>query len=162
MRSGDGSKRVRLPLDLHRRPSTCSYGRLWGSVFRASGRLSGVLRLEAAEGSPEALVMPISPSMRSRYPDDWALRSRFIREYRSRGRCEWCGAANGEPHPVTGSRVVLTAAHVHDRRPEAASLLNLAALCQRCHNAHDQDQRRASRGLPLVPKRPGRQGKLAL
>ena len=30
MRSGDGSKRVRLPLDLHRRPSTCSYGRLWG------------------------------------------------------------------------------------------------------------------------------------
>lgn len=33
--------------------------------------------------------------------------------------------------------MVLTTAHVHDERPEAASLLNLAALCQRCHNRHD-------------------------
>ena len=33
---------------------------------------------------------------------------------------------------------MLTTAHVHDRRPEAASLLNLAALCQRCHLNHDR------------------------
>ena len=44
------------------------------------------------------------------YPKDWKLRSRFVRFYRARGRCEWCGAANGQPHPVTGSLVVLTRA----------------------------------------------------
>jgi|TARA_R100000049_G_C1878019_1_gene35389 5-methylcytosine-specific restriction endonuclease McrA len=83
--------------------------------------------------------------MRARYPRDWVLRSRFIRTYRARNKCEWCGAANGQPHPVTGSRVVLTVAHVHDHRPEAASLLNLAALCQRCHNRHDAPMRAANR-----------------
>ncbi len=60
-----------------------------------------------------------------------------MRLYRAKNRCEWCGAKNGEPHPVTGSTVVLTAAHIFDHRPEAASLLNLAALCQKCHLAHD-------------------------
>ncbi len=87
--------------------------------------------------------MPIRPEMRARYPADWALRSRFVRFVRARGRCEWCGAAHGQPHPVTGSMVVLTTAHVYDDRPEAASLLNLAALCQRCHNRHDATARRA-------------------
>ena len=89
--------------------------------------------------------MPIRPENRARYPADWALRSRFVRLVRAKGRCEWCGAQNGQPHPVTGSRVVLTAAHVHDHRPEAASLLNLAALCQRCHNRHDAKRRAANR-----------------
>lgn len=89
--------------------------------------------------------MPIRPEMRARYPRDWKLRSRFVRFYRARNRCEWCGAENGQPHPVTGSRVVLTVAHVHDHRPEAASLLNLAALCQKCHNAHDAKARQARR-----------------
>ena len=41
-----------------------------------------------------------------------------MRHYRARNKCEWCGAANGEPHPVTGSTVVLTTAHVWDDRPE--------------------------------------------
>lgn len=93
--------------------------------------------------------MPISPENQVRYPPDWKLRSRFIREIRARGRCEWCGAANGQPHPVTGSRVVLTAAHVYDKRPEAAGLLNLAAPCQSCHldldRADHQARRRANR-----------------
>lgn len=39
-------------------------------------------------------------------------------------------------------RIILTTAHVFDQRPEAASLLNLAALCQKCHNTHDQAARR--------------------
>ena len=81
--------------------------------------------------------MPIRKENLSRYPKDWALRSRFVRHVRAKNRCEWCGAANGHPHPLTGSRVVLTTAHVFDHRPEAASLLNLAALCQRCHLRHD-------------------------
>ena len=106
--------------------------------------------------------MPIRPENRGRYPADWPLRSRFVREYRARGRCEWCGAVNGEPHPVTGSRVVLTTAHVRERRPEASALLNLAALCQRCHNKHDQDQRRATRGLAPTRKPRGRQLRMGL
>ena len=94
--------------------------------------------------------MPIRPEMRARYPSDWALRSRFVRFVRAGGRCEWCGAVHGQPHPVTGSLVVLTAAHVHDHRPEAASLLNLAALCQRCHNRHDAERRRRGRAERLA------------
>jgi len=81
--------------------------------------------------------MPIRPENCDRYPRDWKLRSFFVRVIRARGRCEWCGAANGKPHPETGSIVVLTTAHVFDERPEAAGLLNLAALCQKCHNGHD-------------------------
>lgn len=60
-----------------------------------------------------------------------------MRFVRANNRCEWCGAENGKPHPVTGGKVVLTTAHVFDHRPEAASLLNLAALCQKCHLTHD-------------------------
>lgn len=89
--------------------------------------------------------MPISPENRRRYPPDWKIRSRFVRVHRARNRCEWCGAENGQPHPVTGSRVVLTVAHVYDKRPEAASLLNLAALCQRCHLGHDRVEHQAAR-----------------
>lgn len=86
--------------------------------------------------------MPIRPENKGRYPADWKTRSRFVRFFRARGRCEWCGAVHGEPHPITGAKVVLTTAHVFDHRPEAASLLNLAALCQRCHNRHDAKLRR--------------------
>jgi len=89
--------------------------------------------------------MPILPEKRERYPLDWKLRSRFVRFYRAKNRCEWCGAENGKPHPITGSRVVLTVAHVFDERPEAAGLMNLAGLCQRCHNQHDAPGRQARR-----------------
>jgi 5-methylcytosine-specific restriction endonuclease McrA len=89
--------------------------------------------------------MPIRAENKTRYPKDWKLRSLFVRVHRARNRCEWCGAKNGEPHPITGSKVVLTTAHVFDHRPEAASLLNLAALCQRCHNRHDAKMRQAGR-----------------
>jgi len=89
--------------------------------------------------------MPIRPENRDRYPADWKLRSRFVRLVRARNCCEWCGAENGQPHPLTASKVVLTTAHVFDHRPEAASLLNLAALCQKCHNGHDAKMRRDGR-----------------
>lgn len=89
--------------------------------------------------------MPILPENKGRYPKNWKLRSRFVRFYRARNRCEWCGCENYQPHPVTGSRVVLTVAHVHDDRPEASNLLNLAALCQRCHNRHDAKDRQRRR-----------------
>lgn len=93
--------------------------------------------------------MPIRPENRVRYPADWHLRRRFILDHRARGRCEWCGAANGEPNPRTGSTVVLTLAHVHDKRPESAGLLNLAALCQACHLGHDNPTRQRDRKARL-------------
>lgn len=89
--------------------------------------------------------MPIRPENKNRYPDDWALRSRFVRFVRGKGCCEWCGAKHGEAHPVTGAKVILTCAHIYDHRPEAAGPLNLAGLCQLCHNRHDADERRRNR-----------------
>ena len=50
------------------------------------------------------------------------------------------GVEGDEPSPW--SIVVLTTAHVFDDRPEASDLLNLAALCQKCHNGHDMEARR--------------------
>ena len=89
--------------------------------------------------------MPISRELAPGYPKDWGLRRRFILEHRSRGRCEWCGAADREPHPVTGSEVVLTLTQVWDRDAEKLSLLNLAGLCQRCHNRWNARDRLARR-----------------
>ena len=70
--------------------------------------------------------MPIRKEMQQRYPKDWALRSRFVRFYRAGNRCEWCGVHNYSLREDTGAVVVLTAAHVYDKRPEACGLLNLA------------------------------------
>jgi 5-methylcytosine-specific restriction endonuclease McrA len=45
-------------------------------------------------------------------------------------------------HPVTGSWVVLTVAHL-DHQPENVDPNNLRAWCQRCHNTYDLPLRRA-------------------
>lgn len=89
--------------------------------------------------------MPIRPEMARRYPPYWRGLSWVIRHIREQGACLWCGAANHRPHPVTGSRVVLTVAHLSDMRPEADDMLNLAALCQRCHLRHDRPHHAATR-----------------
>jgi hypothetical protein len=80
-----------------------------------------------------------------RYPVAWKRISRLIRFRRAQNRCEWCGAENGLPHPVTGSRVVLTVAHLgepyaagadkHDKLDIRAE--NLLAMCQACHLRFD-------------------------
>ena len=75
------------------------------------------------------------PMDRSKYPADWEAISLHIRE-RAGGRCEWCNAENGMPHPITGGRVVLTVAHL-DNDPQNNADGNLAALCQRCHLTYD-------------------------
>ena len=87
--------------------------------------------------------MPIREENRRRYPVEWPALSHLIR-FLADWQCEWCGAENGKDHPVTGSRVVLTVAHIHDHRPENCDPDNLAALCQRCHNRHDAAMRRAN------------------
>lgn len=82
----------------------------------------------------------------SRYPGNWKEISLAIREAAGQ-RCEWCGAENGQPHPVTGSKVVLTVAHLGIDKPDGSPgdkhdkmdvrRENLAALCNRCHLAYD-------------------------
>jgi hypothetical protein len=87
-----------------------------------------------------------------RYPENWIEISYQIRFVRAQGKCECtgecglheerCNAEHGQPHPVTGSKVILTTAHLgtdtgdkHDKqdvRPE-----NLKAMCQRCHLIFD-------------------------
>lgn len=91
--------------------------------------------------------MPIRAENRTRYPKSWPKISRRVRS-RAGNRCEGspafpdCRARNGEPHPVTGSRVVLTVAHL-DHQPENVVDDNLPAWCQRCHNTYDAPMRRA-------------------
>lgn len=98
----------------------------------------------------------------SRYPGNWKEISQRIRE-RANNRCEWCGAENYQPHPVTGSKVILTVAHLgtpypdgkpgnkHDKldvRPE-----NLAALCQRCHLNYDRDEHKLNAAITRRKKK---------
>ncbi len=91
--------------------------------------------------------MPIRPENRDRYPSDWAaIRARILN--RADHRCEGspafpdCRAGNLQPHPVTGSKVVLTIGHL-DHTPENCAPSNLRAWCQRCHNTYDAPTRRA-------------------
>lgn len=78
------------------------------------------------------------------YHPKWKLISRLIRFKRADNKCEWCGAVNLAAHPITGSRVVLTVAHIdHDKNNNRFN--NLAALCQRCHLGHDIKQHAANR-----------------
>jgi hypothetical protein len=74
---------------------------------------------------------------------------------RSGGRCECdgkcgiahaggrCRAVNGEPHPFTGSVVVLTLAHEYGVPLEETSIERMFHACQRCHNRYDMPSRRA-------------------
>ena len=77
--------------------------------------------------------------IKHRYPPDWRGISDRIRFGRPGGRCEWCGAEHLKPHPMTGSKVILTVAHL-DRATVDHSDANLAALCQRCHLGHDRSR----------------------
>lgn len=86
--------------------------------------------------------MPIKPENKARYPKNWKQIADSIRE-RAGNMCEGspdfpdCRAENGKPHPVTGSKVVLTVAHL-DHTPENCHPDNLKAWCQRCHLNYDK------------------------
>jgi hypothetical protein len=121
--------------------------------------------------------VPIRPENRNRYPTEWAAISWLIRFWRAGGRCECrgvcgrpgchldrtgrCRNTHGEPAYGTGSRVVLTTAHL-DHTPENCHPANLRAMCQGCHLHYDRDHhaetRRRNLGImPLfaLPTEPG-------
>lgn len=113
--------------------------------------------------------MPIRPEHRWLYPIDWRELSALVRLGRAGGRCERCGRPHlqrvwrigdgrwwdadarawrdGRGRVVVSdtrerprlTRVVLACAHL-DHDPTNNRLRNLAALCQRCHLAHDRTE----------------------
>ncbi len=100
--------------------------------------------------------MPIKPENRNRYPANWKshIRPRILN--RAGNACEGspdypdCRAANYCAHQDTGSKVVLTIAHL-DHIPENCDGMetggdvlpleksNLRAWCQRCHLGYDKE-----------------------
>lgn len=98
--------------------------------------------------------MPIRPENRGRYPKTWRAMVAAAAE-RSAGRCECdgkcgeehyggrCSALNGQLHPLTGSKVVLTLAHEHGVPLEETSIDRMFHACQRCHNRYDAPMRAA-------------------
>jgi hypothetical protein len=90
--------------------------------------------------------VPIKPENRARYPADWREIVERVRD-RSGDCCEGspafpdCRAPNGQPHPVTGSIVVLTTGHL-DHQPENCAMENLRHWCQRCHLTYDAKHHR--------------------
>lgn len=97
--------------------------------------------------------MPIRPENQDRYPNNWASISSGIKIDRAGGRCECAGECgrpaghllgdgrcrnrHGEPAYGTGSKVVLTTAHL-DHTPEHCDPANLKAMCQGCHLHYDR------------------------
>lgn len=93
--------------------------------------------------------MPIRPENRARYPANWPDIARAVKEaagYACVGSTAYpdCKVLDGMAHPVTGSVVVLTVAHL-DHTPENCEPENLRCWCQRCHNTYDAPMRAAGR-----------------
>jgi hypothetical protein len=101
-------------------------------------------------------MSPIRPENRGRYPADWKKISLRIRNVRAAGRCECLGECgrgthdgrcpnrNGGSAYGTGSKVVLTVAHL-DHTPENCAPANLRAMCQGCHLHYDRDHHAETR-----------------
>ena len=114
-------------------------------MYRTAARPRNGLGLnELLEGN-----MPIRPENLKRYPADWKAVSLAIKE-RAGWRCECegecgrgthdgrCPNMHGEPAYGTGSKVVLTTAHL-DHTPENCGPENLKAMCQGCHLHYDKE-----------------------
>jgi hypothetical protein len=85
--------------------------------------------------------MPIDAARKALYPLNWSELARSIKTeagWQCEGTADFprCRAVHGEAHPETGSRVVLTVAHL-DHDPTHNERRNLRVLCQRCHLTWD-------------------------
>jgi hypothetical protein len=107
----------------------------------------------------------------SRYPQDWKTISARIR-VRDGNRCKFCGVPNYTLHPLTGSKVILTVAHLGTPYPDGrpgnkhdkldVRDENLAALCQRCHLNYDRDEHRLNTSHTIHYTRHIQRGQLEL
>ena len=101
-------------------------------------------------------MSPIRASEKARYPEDWPEISKRIRFDRAGGRCECegecgrgthagrCPNLHGHPAYGTGSKVILTTAHLN-HTPEECDDDNLKAMCQGCHLHYDKDHHAETR-----------------
>lgn len=71
------------------------------------------------------------------YPSDWHIISHNVRFVEAEGQCENCGVRHRSIHPLSGSIVYLTTAHL-DRDTENNAASNLMSLCQYCHLSYDR------------------------
>lgn len=99
--------------------------------------------------------MPIRPENKNRYPADWKDISLRIKERAGwqcecEGECgrgthlERCPNTHGNPAYGTGSKVILTTAHLN-HTPENCDDDNLKAMCQGCHLHYDKDHHTQTR-----------------
>lgn len=108
--------------------------------------------------------MPIKPERMKNYPGggthskEWkAFRASLLE--RAGNRCEGtsmfpkCEAVNGRPHPITGSKVVLTIAHM-DHDETHADPERCRALCQKCHLSWDAKHHAKNAALTRRRKSP--------
>jgi 5-methylcytosine-specific restriction endonuclease McrA len=107
-------------------------------------------------------VSPIRPEMAHRYGEAWAvlaLTLKFCADYRCEcdGRCGRpaehledgrCRNRQGEPAYGTGSKVVLTIAHL-DHEPSHNERSNLMVACQGCHLHYDREHHGQTRAARL-------------
>lgn len=112
--------------------------------------------------------MPIRAENRARYPADWPAIAERIKVIRAQGRCECVGECgrppghldaegrcvnrHGEPAYGTGSKVVLTTAHLN-HTPEDCRDENLKAMCQGCHLHYDRDHHAETRAATARAER---------
>lgn len=80
-----------------------------------------------------------------KYPSNWKDIRKGIID-RSENVCELCGSPNGGKQWKTGSKVVLTVAHI-DQDIKNNKPYNLLALCQRCHLRIDMPYKMKKRHL---------------
>lgn len=108
--------------------------------------------------------MPIRPENRARYGDDWPEFSARIRFTRANGRCECVGECgmpghvdaegrcenrHGDLSVYTGSKVILTVAHLN-HVPEERGEDQVKAMCQGCHLWYDRDHHAATRRASIA------------
>ena len=94
------------------------------------------------------MPMPIKPENKARYPENWDAISFTLRReagFICQGSPDYpdCRAEQGKPHPVTGSKVVLTVGHLN-HQPEDCRRENMRVWCQRCHLNYDRDHHAAN------------------
>jgi len=92
------------------------------------------------------------------YPNNWKWLSKQIRKRSAEDdgieKCELCLAENGELHPYTNSKVVLTVHHINFDITDSHEL-NLIALCQRCHLRLDIREKLRKRKIRFRTKEAG-------
>lgn len=87
------------------------------------------------------------------FPKNWPEIRREILN-RANDRCEWlgCNVKNYSKHPITGSKVVLTVAHLNHKIKDVRRK-KLKAVCQMHHNRHDVPHRVKNRKKTLMRKK---------